>query len=152
MIPDDVQSIMDIGCGDCKLKKYLPENIKYIGVDYCKREDNTIVCDLNIDKLPQQFVDMYYLAGVLPYVSDKEQLFSLMGNAKYIILSAYPTDQFIKLDGHAFELSSFYFQNYSNDDMVNQLYKEGFVLVTCKYDYKGMNAHFFLFQKNRTLN
>lgn len=147
MIPSDVQSLMDLGCGDCKLKKYLSPNIKYIGVDYCYRNENTIMCDLNKENLPCQSVSMHYMAGSLPHIKNKEKLFYEMRNAKYILLSAYPTDQLIRLDVHAFELPSFYFPNYLNDDMINQLYEEGFGLVKCKYDYKIMNAHFFLFQK-----
>lgn len=34
MIPSDVKSIMDIGCGDKKLKKYLNQDIKYYGLDF----------------------------------------------------------------------------------------------------------------------
>lgn len=152
MIPDDVRTIMDLGCGDCKLKKYLSAAIKYIGLDYCKRDKDTIICDMNRDKLPAINVDMYYLGGVLPYITDKEKLFRQMKEAKYILLSAYPMEQFIRLDGFVFEVPSFSFQNYSNDDMINYLYKTGFVLVNCKYDYKVMNAHFYLFQRINTIN
>ena len=28
------ENILDLGCGDMKLKKYLPSNCKYIGIDY----------------------------------------------------------------------------------------------------------------------
>lgn len=151
MIPGDVRSVMDLGCGDCKLKKYLSKGIKYIGLDYCQRSEDTIVCDMNKEQLPMIDVDMYYLAGVLPYINDKEALFKQMKNGKYILLSAYPMEQFIRLDGHVANVPSFFFQNYSNDDMVNYLYKEGFVLVQCMYDYKIMNAHFYLFQKLSTV-
>ena len=37
MIPSDVKSIMDIGCGDKKLKKYLTQDIKYYGLDFVSR-------------------------------------------------------------------------------------------------------------------
>lgn len=79
MIPEDVHTLMDLGCGDCKLKKYLSKKIKYIGLDYCKRNEDTIICDMNKDKLPVMDVDMYYLAGVLPYIDDKEALLNQMG-------------------------------------------------------------------------
>lgn len=60
-------------------------------------------------------------------------------------------EQFIRLDGHFIGGPSFSFQNYSNDDMINYLYNMGFVLVNCKYDYKVMNVHFYLFQKLSTI-
>ena len=60
-------------------------------------------------------------------------------------------EQFIRLDGHFIDGPSFSFQNYSNDDMINYLYNMGFVLVNCKYDYKVMNVHFYLFQKLSTI-
>ena len=37
MIPSNVKSIMDIGCGDKKLKKYLNQDIKYYGLDFVSR-------------------------------------------------------------------------------------------------------------------
>ncbi len=137
--------------GYFKLKKYLSKKIKYIELDYCKRNEDTIICDMNKDKLPVMDVDMYYLAGVLPYIDDKEALLNQMGGGKYILLSAYPMEQFIRLDGHFIDGPSFSFQNYSNDDMINYLYNMGFVLVNCKYDYKVMNVHFYLFQKLSTI-
>ena len=65
--------------GYFKFKKYLSKKIKYIELDYCKRNEDTIICDMNKDKLPVMDVDMYYLAGVLPYIDDKEALLNQMG-------------------------------------------------------------------------
>ena len=52
LIPKNVGSILDIGCGECLLKKYLPREIKYYGLDYRKRNDETIVCNINEEKIP----------------------------------------------------------------------------------------------------
>lgn len=147
MIPDDVGSIMDIGCGDCKLKKYLPKKIQYYGLDYCAREGGAFVCNFNEESLPQVKVDMYYLAGVLPYAKDIPGLLHQMERARYILMSVYALDPFIRLDGYETDVPHFVFQNFSIDEIVNCLYGLGFALAKCKYDYKIMDVHFLLFKK-----
>ncbi len=153
MIPDDVCSIMDLGCGDGKLKKYLSDKIKYIGVDYCYRDENTIVCDMNKEELPDISVDMYYLAGIVMYIDDIKHLFHQMKRAKYILLSTISIENHLTLNGRIFREESgvYSFRNTIIDDMVNQLYSEGFVLINCKYIYKVLNMHILLFQNIKTL-
>ena len=46
MIPDDVTSIMDMGCGDEVLRRYLDPHIRYYGLDLVCRNADTIVCDI----------------------------------------------------------------------------------------------------------
>ena len=69
LIPQDVRSIMDLGCGNEILKKYV-HGVQYIGVDYKKRSEDTIICNLEKDPLPDILVDMYCLIGVIYYIKD----------------------------------------------------------------------------------
>lgn len=147
MIPDDVTSILDVGCGDQKLKKYLNPQINYYGLDYCDRGNDNYIVDLNKDSLPDLKVDMYYLAGVFAYINNQEKLIKSMSNAKYILISLRPTDQFIRLDGHLCNLPSEVYQVMSNDEVINCMFSEGFVLVNAQYDYFFQNCHFYLFKK-----
>ncbi len=86
MIPEDVRSIIDFGCGNQRLKKYLNEDIQYIGLDYIYRGENTIVCDVNQDTLPSINADCAYMAGFLMYVKRMDSFFSQIAT-KYILLS-----------------------------------------------------------------
>jgi len=146
MIPSNVKSIMDIGCGDKKLKKYLNQDIKYYGLDFVSR-GGTIVCNINKDPFPDVQVDMYYLAGVIPYVNDIEKLIKNMSKAKYILVSLQVTDQYTRLDGVLCNLPFTAIQKMNNDEIINCMYKNGFVLVNAQYNYFFQNCHYYLFKK-----
>lgn len=47
LIDPQAKSVMDLGCGEMKLREYLAPEIKYIPVDYVKRSEETLVCDFN---------------------------------------------------------------------------------------------------------
>lgn len=70
LIPEDVKTLMDIGCGEELLKEFLCKDINYYGLDYCERNKETIICDINKEKLPDIKVDLYYMAGIIDYVTD----------------------------------------------------------------------------------
>ena len=98
MIPDDVTSIMDMGCGDEVLKPYLKPHIRYYGLDIVRRNADTIVCDANVDPLPDLQVDAYYMAGFLLYMNDVDKLISQMRRAKYLIFDLWNYVEFRKYD------------------------------------------------------
>lgn len=147
MIPDDVHSLMDIGCGDQKLRKYIRDDVKYYGLDYTDRGRDSIVCDLNKEHLPKIEVDLYYLAGVFCYIHSQEKFLREMSGAKYVLISLRPTDQYIRLDGHLSNMAFEAPQYMSNDEVITCMYEEGFVLINAKYDYFFQNCHFYLFKK-----
>ena len=98
MIPDDVTSIMDMGCGDEVLRRYLDPRIRYYGLDIVRRNADTIVCDANADPLPDLPVDAYYMAGFLLYINDVEKLISQMRRAKYLIFDLWNYVEFRRYD------------------------------------------------------
>ena len=98
MIPDDVKSIMDIGCGDGLIKNFLGHDVKYFGVDYCKRSADTIVCDINQESLPDLNVDLYYMAGVIDYIENIRKFVAQLSRAKYVLISKVRNEKFIRLD------------------------------------------------------
>lgn len=65
------ESIMDLGCGQMTLKKYITSN-SYIPVDYTKRDEKTIVCDFNKKEFPQIKADVIFISGCLEYIYDYE--------------------------------------------------------------------------------
>lgn len=71
LISDDSASIMDCGCGEGKLRNYIPSNMRYMGVDYCKRPGiDNLIYDFNIGEFPEIYVDTMFLAGILEYIDD----------------------------------------------------------------------------------
>ena len=100
-IPDDVRSILDIGCGNSDIRRYIAPKVKYYGSDICKRDEYTILYDVNKDPLPKIDVDMYYMAGLIYYVDDVDHFISQMRNAKYILLDYSGIERWLRLDGVA---------------------------------------------------
>lgn len=147
MIPSDSVSIMDIGCGNGRLKKYLPKNIEtYYGVDYVARDNETIVCDLNRERLPEISVDVYYLAGVIMYINDVKSLFMSMRNARYIIFNYMDELSAIRLDyGHA-DINAFMINRrkdyLSIADIINYLIDAGFNIDCIQYDFRTLNQYY----------
>ncbi len=94
IIPQKTKSILDIGCGDQKLKNYIRKKIKYQGLDYCERYEGCIVADLNRDNLSKLSIhaDTYVLAGVMEYIDDLRSFIGTLKKAKYIVFSYSPLD------------------------------------------------------------
>ena len=98
LIPPDVTSVMDMGCGDEVLKRHLNPKIKYYGLDVVRRSADTIICDANAEPLPDIQVDAYYMAGFLLYMNDVEKLISQMRGAKYLIFDLWNYVEFRRYD------------------------------------------------------
>ena len=69
-IGTDIKSVMDLGAGAMSLKKYLDSTVAYFPVDYCKRQENTIVCDFERREFPDKKADCIVASGILEYISD----------------------------------------------------------------------------------
>lgn len=80
------KSIMDLGCGEQNLKKYLNDNIKYYPVDVFKRKNSTIIRDFNKGEFLEVNVDLVFCSGVFEYIEDLDKFVSnISRNAKYIL-------------------------------------------------------------------
>lgn len=99
LIPESVKTVMDIGCGNGRLRKYLSDDVIYYGLDYTPRNENTLICDLNNEPLPDIVVDAYFLAGVIYYINNIYDLFVQMKRGKYIIFDFYDECNYMRLDG-----------------------------------------------------
>lgn len=64
------ESVIDLGCGLMWLKEYLPRNCTYTGVDYTKRNPETVLCDFNKKNFPKQQADVAFVSGCLEYIDD----------------------------------------------------------------------------------
>ena len=150
LIPGDVNSIMDLGCGAEFLKKYINPEIQYYGLDYCKRSSTTIVCDLNKEQLPDIYVDMYYMAGLIYYIDDIERLIAQMKNAKYILFDYGGTERYLRLDGVPEDPLVNARNNFVEiDKLFVILRKNGFMFENGNWDWKNgkIGWHMYLFKK-----
>jgi hypothetical protein len=62
--------VLDIGCGTMFIEKELKPGCRYIPVDVARRDERTIVCDLNLGQYPNvQGVTHVTMLGVLEYLT-----------------------------------------------------------------------------------
>jgi len=64
--------ILDIGCGRMWLKDFLDSSKVYLGCDFVKRNDDTIVCNLNDNQFPEIKADLCFVSGCFEYVENIE--------------------------------------------------------------------------------
>lgn len=148
LIPEDVKVLMDIGCGEELLKEFLCKDIKYYGLDYCERNKETIICDINKEKLPDIKVDLYYMAGIIDYVIDIPNFIKQLSRAKYVVMSKTRNERFIRLDDKVMDsgymnygISSYYCSN-----LITDKFEIGFVCRKMQWNYKQRDEYYFLFE------
>lgn len=148
LIPEDVKVLMDIGCGEELLKEFLCKDIKYYGLDYCERNKETIICDINKEKLPDIKVDLYYKAGIIDYVIDIPNFIKQLSRAKYVVMSKTRNERFIRLDDKVMDsgymnygISSYYCSN-----LITDMFEIGFVCRKMQWNYKQRDEYYFLFE------
>lgn len=95
MISEKSERIMDLGCGQMALKNYLRDGVNYHPVDYCRRNEDTIVCDFNKHEFPDILVDTVFASGILEHVEDYAWFITRMCKAasREIILSYVCTEE-----------------------------------------------------------
>jgi len=148
LIPEDVKVLMDIGCGEELLKEFLCKDIKYYGLDYCERNKETIICDINKEKLPDIKVDLYYMAEIIDYVIDIPNFIKQLSRAKYVVMSKTRNERFIRLDDKVMDsgymnygISSYYCSN-----LITDMFEIGFVCRKMQWNYKQRDEYYFLFE------
>lgn len=148
LIPEDVKVLMDIGCGEELLKEFLRKDIKYYGLDYCKRNEETLVCDINKEKLPDINVDLYYLAGSVEYVTDIPNFIKQLSNAKYVVASKTRNERFIRLDDKVLDSGymNFGISSYYCSDLITDMFEIGFVCRKMQWNYRQRDEYYFLFE------
>lgn len=121
-IVGDCKSILDIGCGEMHIKKYLKEGIKYYGCDYKKRDSDTIVCDLAVGEFPNIYVDTCFMAGVLEYLNNwKDVLKAMSMHCRQIVLSYSTSEAALNRDPR-------WVNNITEEELLRCLADLGFVI------------------------
>lgn len=75
LIPEDTNTILEFGCGVGYLRACIPDTIEYTGSDMVKRDDDTVVMDLNVTPY-KDYHDAHYdvvlMSGVIEYINQKK--------------------------------------------------------------------------------
>ena len=92
MLPDHYDAIIDLGCGEGKLRNYIKEGCKYIGVDYRKRNKDTVIADFNKKDFPSFVckkgeVYIFFCSGCMEYIEDVDWFMKKITDGKSIIIS-----------------------------------------------------------------
>lgn len=124
-ILSDATSVIDIGCGRMDLETHLPASTTYIPADIVRRDERTLICDLNAGLVPDAAADAAVLLGVLEYVHDAEKTFAeLSARWNRIVLSYNPAD----LDAGRDRSVHGWFNNWKTAQIVAMANNAGLVL------------------------
>jgi hypothetical protein len=135
--------VLDLGCGQCWLKEFLPENCHYIPCDYVSRSEDTIVCDFNAGQFPEEKVDVCFISGCLEYVQDPGWFVGKVSAFSNRCIIAYcitrPEDDLKKRREKAWK------NDFSTEDLVSLFSNHGFELKHRGGKY--MSSYIFVFEK-----
>ena len=143
LIPDGVSSLIDVGCGKSWLKQFIKSDIRYFGLDYQRRDENTIVCDLNNKEFPNIEVDLAFCSGVFEYI-EQSNIDWFMKNlnhcASHIVISYCSLDLNPKIKVR----KSYGWKNhYKKSDFIRLVSEFGFELDTELSPIDGNNIFKF---------
>lgn len=132
---EDEQVILDLGCGPMWLREMLPPGIHYMGCDYTKREDTTLICDFNKKEFPAVQADACFVSGVLEYVEDPDWFLDrICACCDALLLSYCTTDYHPDRRSRA---SLHWVNHLSFTELMDKMEARGFIL--CKRGMAGRN-------------
>jgi hypothetical protein len=146
-LDEDIKSVIDYGAGEMYFETLLKPNVEYFPVDYIRRSEKTILCDLNSGDFPEIYTDAAVLAGLLDIISTAESFIShICKTTKKKVLASYMTTD--KFPDHEGRRASAYMNNFTEREFVNLFEKNSFVLkekaVSRAHDVDTL----FLFERN----
>ena len=145
-IGEDIKSVVDYGAGQMYLKTFLRPDVKYYPIDYIKRFDETIVCDLNKGEFPDLYTDAAVCNGVLEFLATSGGLLKHIceKTSKMIILSYLTVDKFPSITARR---ASGYISDLSEAQIVHLLIEGGFRLTKKESDPLYDIDTIYLFEK-----
>ena len=83
-------AVLDLGCGRMALESHLPKGCTYIPADLVRRDERTMLCELNRGRYPDVGEVTHIAAlGVLEYIGDLGALFEWMASKRARVICAY---------------------------------------------------------------
>lgn len=121
------RSVVDYGAGRMYLQEYLPEDVRYYPVDYIRRDERTILCDLGKGEFPDIEADVGVCSGVLEFIENAEELLAHVcaHTKRKIILSYLGTENFPDIGGRR---ASAYVSDMDDEGIVSLMGAHGFSL------------------------
>lgn len=120
----DVKSVADIGCGAMTLERYLV-NARYVPVDCVRRDERTVVVDLNREPTPVLHTDAAALLGVVEYIHDVPKLLRELAASYRITLITYNCSDL--LENHA-NAANIWVNSYSSSELEAEFTKAGLTI------------------------
>ena len=142
LLPLITKSIVDLGCGKMWLKEFLHSDITYYGVDYTKREDETIICDLNRQEFPKIYADCYFLSGIVEYINNVNWLCNNLSRYTNVVILSYCSKDSVKYRQPA------WVNHFSRIDLLNKFEETGFKMEKMIENFNG-NDIFLLIKKQK---
>ena len=84
-----IKSLMDLGCGKLNTKKYLPESVEYIPVDFLKYDKSVIQRDFNAGEFYFKQADVVFCSGIFEYIYDLDAFVNKISQCTDTILASY---------------------------------------------------------------
>lgn len=131
LIGTENKSVLDIGCWECELKEYLDNSMKYYGCDYVKRQNDTIVCDLNHYEFPNIDFDVAYISGSLEYMENLEWYFDQICKANHEVVLSYSLLEYFPLIDLRKKKS--WVNHLSVIDIIEYMKRRNFLLTTSEF-------------------
>ena len=146
-IDENVHSVIDYGAGEMFLKTLLPAGcVEYYPIDYIRRSDETIVCDLNAGDFPAISADVSVLTGILELLSTCESLLRHVSatTKQKIILSYMTLEKFPDIEGRRI---SAYVNHFTEQEVIDLMAQNGFALKEHHPDPGHEVNTLFLFER-----
>lgn len=145
-INENIKSVIDYGAGQMYLKDFIRPEVKYYPIDYMKRFDETIVCDLNTGHFPDLRTDAAVFNGVLEFLTTAKELINHACNrTAYMMIISYMTaDKFPNINARR---ASGYVSDLTEAQILQLLGENGFRLTKKKSDPLDSTDTIYLFEK-----
>ncbi len=152
-ITSEIRSVSDYGAGKMFLQEYLNSDVKYFPIDYIRRNEQTILCDLNLGEFPEIQTDATVCSGVLEFIHTAEKLLEHVcrNTNKMVILSYLTADQFPNIEGRR---ASAYVSDLTDKQIVDLMESNNFYLEKKLPDpiNKACTVYLFKARPNMLLN
>ena len=147
-IDESVRSVVDYGAGEMFFKTLLSPGVEYFPVDYIRRSEDTILCDLNSGVFPDLHADAAVLAGLLDIIATAETLIHhVCMTTKHKILASYMTlDNFSDIEARR---ASAYVNDFTEQQFIDLFARNGFVLKARELSLAHNVDTLFLFERCR---
>ncbi|MDE7244672.1 MAG: hypothetical protein K2O18_11965 [Oscillospiraceae bacterium] len=133
---EKIDTVVDVCAANGRIKEFLPENIRYIPVDYIPYSEETVLCDLRKNEFPNIVADFsrtcILLIGSIQYASDWRWLLRKISESCNCFICTH--HDFVRLN------REYRRTNFTNN---NAVFNHQIILEMQKYGFMLTEAHDF---------